>query len=95
MCADRIKIEGPADGDTEALKRMSLSVEIAAWRSRAFAPDAEIIERIPEHWPLAVRAAAALCTLPAGRSPSAPALPLPSPAAMPPGQVPSTRRPLG
>ena len=53
MGADRIEIEGPADGDTDALKRMGCSVEIVSYRARAFAPNAETVERVLESWPLA------------------------------------------
>ena len=52
MGADRIEIEGPADGDTDALKRMGCTVEIVSWRARAFAPAAHVLERILERWPL-------------------------------------------
>ena len=53
MGADRVEIEGPADGDTDALKRMGCTVEIVSWRARAFAPGAQVLERILERWPLA------------------------------------------
>ena len=53
MGADRVEIEGPADGDTDALKRMGCTVEIVSWRARAFAPGAKALERILERWPLA------------------------------------------
>ena len=53
MGADRVEIEGPADGDTDALKRMGCTVEIVSWRARAFAPGAQALERILERWPLA------------------------------------------
>ena len=53
MGVDRVEIEGPADGDTDALKRMGCTVEIVSWRARAFAPGAKALERILEHWPLA------------------------------------------
>ena len=36
MGADRIEIEGPADGDTDALKRMGCIAEIVSWRTRLF-----------------------------------------------------------
>ena len=52
MGADRVEIEGPADGDTGALKRMGCTVEIVSWRARAFAPGAQVLERILERWPL-------------------------------------------
>ena len=52
MGADRVEIEGPADGDTDALKRMGCTVEIVSWRARAFAPAAHVLDRILERWPL-------------------------------------------
>ena len=53
MGADRVEIEGPADTDTATLKRIGCTVEIVSWRARAFAPGAEVLERILERWPLA------------------------------------------
>ena len=53
MGADRVELEGPADGDTAALKRMGCNVEIVSWRARVFAPGAQALERILERWPLA------------------------------------------
>ena len=53
MGADRIEIEGPADGDTDALKRMGCMAEIVSWRTRLFAPDRATLERIVERWPIA------------------------------------------
>ena len=53
MGADRVEIEGPADGDTDALKRMGCTVEIVSWRARAFASGAHVLDRILERWPLA------------------------------------------
>ena len=53
MGADRIEIEGPADTNKAALKRMGCQTEIVSWRTRVFAPNAETIERILECWPLA------------------------------------------
>ena len=52
MGADRIEIEGPADGDTAALKRMGCIAEIVSWRTRLFAPDKATLERIIERWPI-------------------------------------------
>ena len=49
----RIEIEGPTDGDTDALKRMGCIAEIVSWRTRLFAPDRETLERIVERWPVA------------------------------------------
>ena len=53
MGADRIEIEGPADTDTATLRRLGCTVEIVSWRARAFAPGAQILDRILERWPLA------------------------------------------
>ena len=53
MGADRIEIEGPADTDMAALKRMGCATEIVSWRTRVFAPNAETMERILDRWPLA------------------------------------------
>ena len=58
MGADRIEIEGPADGDTDALKRMGCMAEIVSWRTRLFAPDRATLERIIERWPVATPDAA-------------------------------------
>ena len=58
MGADRIEIEGPADGDTDALKRMGCIAEIVSWRTRLFAPDTATLERIVERWPVAMPDAA-------------------------------------
>ena len=58
MGADRIEIEGPADGDTDALKRMGCIAEIVSWRTRLFAPDRATLERIIERWPVAAPSAA-------------------------------------
>ena len=53
MGADRVEIEGPADTDTAMLRRIGCTVEIVSWRARAFAPGAEVLDRILERWPLA------------------------------------------
>ena len=53
MGADRVEIEGPADTDMDALKRMGCQTEIVNWRTRVFAPNAATVERILERWPLA------------------------------------------
>ena len=53
MGAFRIEIEGPADGDTDALKRMGCMAEIVSWRTRLFAPDRATLERVTERWPIA------------------------------------------
>ena len=53
MGANRVEIQGPADTDLPALKRMGCSVEIVSWRTRVFVPNAGAIERILDRWPLA------------------------------------------
>jgi len=53
MGADRVEIEGPADTDMDALKRMGCTVEIVSFRARIFAPNAGAMERILDRWPLA------------------------------------------
>ena len=57
MGAFRIEIEGPTDGDTDALKRMGCMTEIVAWRTRLFAPDRATLERVVERWPIAAPSA--------------------------------------
>ena len=51
MGADRVEIEGPADTDMDALKRMGCTVEIVSFRARIFAPNAETVERLLVRWP--------------------------------------------
>ncbi len=53
MGADRIEVEGPADTDMDALKRMGCTVEIVSFRARIFVPNAGAMGRILERWPLA------------------------------------------
>ena len=53
MGADRVEIEGPADTDLPALRRMGCTVEIVSFRARIFAPRADAVERILDRWPLA------------------------------------------
>ena len=53
MGADRVEIEGPADTDLAALKRMGCTVEIVSFRARMFAPDAAAVGRVLDRWPLA------------------------------------------
>ena len=53
MGADRVEIEGPADTDLPALRRMGCTVEIVSFRARIFAPNAAAMERILDRWPLA------------------------------------------
>ena len=53
MGADRVEIEGPADTDVTVLKRIGCTVEIVSYRARAFAPAAQVLDRVLERWPLA------------------------------------------
>ncbi len=53
MGADRIKIEGPADTDLPALRRVGCTVEIVSFRARMFTPNAGAMGRILDRWPLA------------------------------------------
>ena len=54
MGAGRVEIEGPADGDLAALKRMGCTTEIVSWRTRVFVPEYIDLGRILDRWPLAV-----------------------------------------
>ena len=54
MGADRIEVEGPADTDLPALRRMGCTVEIVSFRARIFAPKPDTLARVLERWPLAV-----------------------------------------
>ena len=51
--ADRIEVEGPADADLPALKRLGCVAEIVSWKARLFVPDAGVLERLVERYPLA------------------------------------------
>ena len=53
MGADRVEIEGPADNDLAALKRMGCTAEIVSWRTRVFVPGHLDLGCILERWPLA------------------------------------------
>ena len=53
MGANRIEIEGPADTDLPALRRMGCAVEIVSFRARIFAPNAAAMRTHPR--PLAAR----------------------------------------
>ena len=54
MGADRVEIEGPADTDIAALRRIGCTVEIVSYRARAFAPGPDALSRILDRWPPAV-----------------------------------------
>ena len=51
MGADRVEVEGPADTDLPALRRLGCTVEIVSFRARIFSPNAETVERILDRWP--------------------------------------------
>ncbi len=53
MGGNRVEVEGPADTDLPALRRMGCTVEIVSFRARIFAPNAGAVERILDRWPLA------------------------------------------
>ena len=53
MGRNRIELEGPADTDLPALRRMGCTVEIVSFRARIFVPNAAAMERILDRWPLA------------------------------------------
>ena len=46
MGADHTEIEGPADADMDALKRMGCTVEIVNWRTWVFVPNPDTMQRI-------------------------------------------------
>ena len=64
MGAFRIEIEGPVDGDTDALERMGCIAEIVTWRTRLFAPDRATLERVTDRWPIAAPPASARAAIP-------------------------------
>ena len=51
--ADRIEVEGPADTDLPALKRLGCVAEVVSWKARVFVPGADVLERLIERYPLA------------------------------------------
>ena len=55
----RIELEGPADGDLAAVKRLGCTTEIVSWRTRVFVPGEAVLARLIERWPLRDLAAAA------------------------------------
>ena len=59
MGRERIEVEGPADTDLPALKRLGCATEIVSWRTRVFVPGADTLERLLDRWPLGEAAAAA------------------------------------
>ena len=52
MGALRLEVEGPADTDLPALKRLGCTTEIVAWRTRVLVPGADTLARLLERWPL-------------------------------------------
>ncbi len=50
--ADRIEVEGPADADVPALKRLGCVAEIVSWKTRLFVPGADTLERLIERYPV-------------------------------------------
>ena len=59
MGSMRIEVEGPADTDLPALKRLGCATEIVSWRTRVFVPGEDTLERLLDRWPLGEAAAAA------------------------------------
>ena len=59
MGMDRLEVEGPADTDLPALKRLGCTTEIVSWRTRVFVPGADTLARLLERWPLGEGAHAA------------------------------------
>ncbi len=53
MGAVRVEIKGPADTDVGMLTRIGCTVEIVSYHARAFAPAAQVLDRVLERWPLA------------------------------------------
>ena len=52
MGMGRIEVEGPADTDLPALKRLGCTTEIVSWRTRVFVPGAAVLARLLDRWPL-------------------------------------------
>ena len=59
MGRERIEVEGPADTDLPALKRLGCTTEIVSWRTRVFVPGRDTLERLLGRWPLGEGAHAA------------------------------------
>ena len=53
MNAERLELEGPTDRDLAALKRAGCTTEIVSWRTRIFAPNTAVLERVIDRWPVA------------------------------------------
>ena len=58
MGMGRLEVEGPADTDLPALKRLGCTTEIVAWRTRVLVPGAAVLARLLDRWPLGEGAAA-------------------------------------
>ena len=52
MGAEHIEIEGPVDTDLPVLKRLGCVTEILSWRTRVFAPCADVIGPLLDRYPL-------------------------------------------
>ena len=59
MGRDRLEVEGPADTDLPALKRLGCTTEIVAWRTRVLVPGAAVLGRLLDRCPLGEGAHAA------------------------------------
>ena len=55
----RVEIEGPNAGSLKLLKQLGCQTELVSHRTRIFAPNAEVVERIVERYPLAENNASA------------------------------------
>ena len=49
---DRIEVEGPTDADLPALKRPGCVAEVLTWKTHAFVPGADVLERLIERYPV-------------------------------------------
>ena len=79
MGAGRIEVEGPADTDPPALKRLGGTTEAVSWRTRVLVPRAAVLERLLNRRPLGEAEAANAAQAP--------------PSARTTGSRPSRRRP--
>ena len=50
--AQRIEVEGPADGQVQALKHLGCITEIVSYRTRVFVPAEAVLARVVERWPI-------------------------------------------
>ena len=56
--AQRVEVDGPADGQVQTLRQLGCITEIISWRTRVFVPAENVLARIVERWPLEHTAAA-------------------------------------